>query len=151
MAKVNEYIPIHFVGKRVAPKVNTGTETLVEQCHEETTNINKIIARYRQSGTLPEHREGMYADVSNVGELLEMKIQMQELRDAYELMPDVVKEKLPLADIENVTDESLREMFSVDNSADQASAGASQDEAQTMQNGPATEGGARQDQAAPPE
>lgn len=90
MAKVNEYIPVHYVGRRVPVRLNTGTETLVEQCHVETTNINKIIARYRQTGQLPEHREGRYEDVSNIGEFNEVREHMNAALAAYEELPESI-------------------------------------------------------------
>jgi len=92
-------------------KLDTGSETIVEQCHEETTNINKIIGRYRQSGVLPEHRQGDYVDSSNVGELMDIKMMQSEMQKNYENLPDFIKEKLPLADIGNVSDETLQEIF----------------------------------------
>jgi len=93
MAKVNEYIPIHYVGRRNPVKVNTGDETLVEQCHEETTNINKIIARYRTSGVLPERREGRYEDVSEVGEFMDVRLQMNAAIQAYEDLPNSITDQ----------------------------------------------------------
>lgn len=87
MAHVNEYVPIHYVGRHTPVRVNTGTETLVEQCHEETTNINKIIARYRVSGRMPEHREGQYLDVSEIGDFTEVREQMNAAMEAYENLP----------------------------------------------------------------
>jgi len=95
-------------------KLDTGSETIVEQCHEETTNINKIIGRYRQSGVLPEHRQGAYIDTTQVGELMDIKLMMSEMQQSYENLPDNVKEKLPFADIGNVSDETLKELFSND-------------------------------------
>jgi len=93
MAKVNEYIPIHYVGRRTPVKVNTGDETLVEQCHEETTNINKIIARYRTSGVLPQGREGRYEDVSEIGELMDVRLQMNAAMAAYEELPKSITDQ----------------------------------------------------------
>jgi len=111
MAKVNDYIPLHYVGRRTPVRVNTGTETRVEQCHQETTNINKIIARYRTSGVLPAGREGRYEDVSQVGDLLDVKLQIEEMQNMYESLPNNIKEKLPFADIGNVDNETLSELF----------------------------------------
>lgn len=74
-------------------KLFTGKDTIVEQHHEETTNINKIIARYRRSGQMPEHREGTYADVSNVGELLDTKMQFDQVEEIFENLPQVIKDQ----------------------------------------------------------
>lgn len=112
MAEVDEYIPEHYFGKRTPVVLDTGSETVVEQHHEETTNINKIIGRYRSGVPLPHAGEQMYADVSQVGELLDVKLQMSELQNNYENLPDFIKEKLPFADIGNVSDETLKEMIS---------------------------------------
>lgn len=90
MAKVNEYIPIHYVGRRNPVTVCTGPDTIVEQCHEETTNINKIIARYRTGGQLPEYREGQYLDVSEVGEFHEVRLQMNAALAAYDDLPESI-------------------------------------------------------------
>lgn len=68
-------------------KLYTGEETIVEQHHEETTNINKIIGRYRRSGVLPAYREGSYADVSEVRELMDVKLTMAAAMEAYESLP----------------------------------------------------------------
>lgn len=111
MAEVDEYIPVHYHGKRTPVVLDTGSETVVEQHHEETTNINKIIGRYRSGVPLPHAGEQMYADVSQVGELLDVKLQMSELQSNYENLPDFIKEKLPFADIGNVTDDTLKAMF----------------------------------------
>lgn len=94
MAQVKEYLPpVHYYGRRHPVRVNTGSETLVEQCHQETTNINKIIARYHRSGVLPEHREGRYADVSEVGELMDVRMQMNAALAAYEELPASIKDQ----------------------------------------------------------
>lgn len=74
-------------------KLFTGEKTIVEQHHEETTNINKIVARYRRSGQMPEHREGTYADVSNVGELLDTKMQFDQVEEIFENLPQVIKDQ----------------------------------------------------------
>lgn len=111
MSKVNEYIPLHYVGKRIPVKLDTGTETLVEQSHEETTNINKIVARYRRSGGLPPAPEAQYADVSEIGELMDVKLAFTDMQNAYAELPEFIKDKLPFADIGNVDDETLQEMF----------------------------------------
>jgi len=116
MSKVNEYIPLHYVGKRIPVKLDTGTETLVEQSHEETTNINKIVARYRRSGGLPPAPEAQYADVSEIGELMDVKLAFTDMQQAYNELPEFIKEKLPFADIGNVTDETLRQMYEIQNS-----------------------------------
>jgi len=93
MAKVNDYIPIHYVGRRTPVRVNTGTETRVEQCHQETTNINKIISRYRTSGVLPAGREGRYEDVSEIGEFAEVREQMNAALAAYEDLPKSITDQ----------------------------------------------------------
>lgn len=102
-------------------KLDTGTETIVEQHHEETTNINKIIGRYRRSGVLPPGREGHFSDVSEVGELLDVQMKLEEAKINYENLPENIKEKLPFADIGNVSNETLQEMFNALNGkADEA-------------------------------
>lgn len=93
MAKVNEYIPVHYVGRRTPVRVNTGPETRVEQCHQETTNINRIIARYRTSGVLPENRPGRYEDVSEVGEFMDVRLQMNAAMQAYEDLPNSITDQ----------------------------------------------------------
>jgi len=152
MAKVNDYIPIHYVGRRTPVRVNTGTETRVEQCHQETTNINKIVARYRTSGVLPAGREGRYEDVSEIGELLDVKMQISEMQNMYEGLPDNIKEKLPFADIGNVSDETLQELFTNDDHrANEGNIGKSQEEIEPMQDSRAAPGGAGENKTDPPE
>lgn len=75
-------------------KLNTGTKTIVEQHHEETTNINKIIGRYRRSGVLPpQTQEPQYADVSEVPELLGARLQMADAMEAYANLPKSITDQ----------------------------------------------------------
>lgn len=92
-------------------KLDTGDKTIVEQHHEETTNINKIIGRYRRGAPLPINENANYTDVSEVGELMDIKLMMSDMQQNYENLPDFIKDKLPLADISSVTDESLQALF----------------------------------------
>lgn len=149
MAHVNEYVPLAYVGKRTPVKVTTGSETLVEQYHEETTNINKIIARYRSGGSFPQRRgEPNYADVSQVGEFMDVRLQMSEAQQNYDNLPDFIKEKLPFADIGNVSDETLQEIFgNADDRGNEANTGATPTGTGEVPDGEAAPAGAGADQA----
>jgi len=95
MAHVSEYVPPEvrqFVGKRIAVKLHTGTATRVEQCHQENTNINKIVARYRRSGGLPEAPEGNYGDTTDVGEYYDVVTKLREARESFENLPSQIKD-----------------------------------------------------------
>jgi len=111
LKKASSYLPISFFGVRTPVKLETGDETIVEQHHQETTNINKIVARYQRSGEMPPAPEARYMDVSNIGDLMDVKLRIAETSENYEKLPDYIKEKLPLADIENVSNETLQELF----------------------------------------
>lgn len=106
-----DYRPVHYLGRRKPVRLDTGDKTIVEQCHEETTNINKIIGRYKRGQPLPINENATYADVSNVGELMDIKLMMTDMQKNYENLPDFIKEKLPFADIGNVSDETLQGLF----------------------------------------
>lgn len=100
MAPAIEYLPEElpvpkmWYGPRRRVTVVTGPDTIVEQCHREVTDINKIIGRYRRTGMLPPARhEPRYEDVSNVGELLDVKMQMQQAAEAYDALPEEVRNK----------------------------------------------------------
>lgn len=95
MAHVKEYVPpkfVHYVGRRIAVKLDTGTETLVEQCHRENTDINKIIARYRRSGSLPEAPELTYGDTTNVGEYMDVVSKIREAKESFDNLPPQIKD-----------------------------------------------------------
>ena len=111
MTDENKPEMIDFWAPHDPVKLETGSETIVEQHHEETTNINKIIGRYKRGTPLPINENANYADVSEVGELMDIKLMMSDMQKSYENLPDFIKEKLPLADISSVTDESLQALF----------------------------------------
>lgn len=95
---VTEYIPRMWKGKRNRVTVITGPETIVEQCHEEDVNINKIIARYARTGSLPPASKNNYMDVSNIGDLMDVKLKMQEAMSAYAELPESITGKFNDAD-----------------------------------------------------
>lgn len=132
-----------------AVKVYTGTETIVEQHHEENTNINKIINRYRRSGVLPENRQGTYMDVSNVPELHEAKLQMRNALKLYEELPKEITDNFD--DIEDFL--STMEQIENDNATNLENAentGRPPHETEPVQNGGTNTPGTGEDKADPP-
>lgn len=93
MEKVAEYIPKMYMGKRIRVALNTGKETIVEQNHRETNNINKIVKRYQSTGQLPPGREGRFEDVSNIGEYHDVVLRYAEAIEAYENLPPAITDQ----------------------------------------------------------
>lgn len=83
---------ISYYGKRLQVGLDCGDVCIVEQHHEEMTNINKIVGRYRKTGILPQVGEPKYADVSEVGDLLDTKMQMDAAMEAYYRLPQAVRD-----------------------------------------------------------
>lgn len=83
---------VHFVGERVPVRITTGSDTIVEQCHREVTNINKLVQKYSGAGGLPPAPEARYMDVSNIGDLMDVKIKMQEAAQAYQDLPPNIRD-----------------------------------------------------------
>lgn len=91
---VEEYIPLHYKGTRRRVTLNTGPETLVEQCHREETDINKIMAKYRVTGQLPPGRsEPRYADVSAIGDMMDVKLRIEDAMEAFDSLPESIRER----------------------------------------------------------
>lgn len=91
MAKASEYIPARlYMGRRTRVTVNTGTDTIVEQHHRETNNINKIVKRYQSTGQLPPGREGRYEDVSMIGDYHDVVLKYAEASEAYQNLPEAI-------------------------------------------------------------
>lgn len=94
MAKVNEYIPIHYVGRRHPVGVDTGSETIVDQSHKEMTNINKIVSRYLSGAQLPNKaHEGQYGDVSEIGDFMDVRETMNAALAAYDDLPNSITDQ----------------------------------------------------------
>lgn len=85
---------LHFSGERKRVTVETGTETLVEQHHRDVCNINKLVAKYARTGGFPEPQEApRFADVSEVGEYLDVRMRMAEALDAYDELPAAITDR----------------------------------------------------------
>ena len=79
---------------------NTGTENysethcddgLTEQHHAETTDINKILAQFMETGILPTStKEAQYGDVSE-HDFQEVQNQLANAKTLFEELPDPVK------------------------------------------------------------
>ena len=65
-----------------------GGESRTKQADIERTNINKIMRRYANTGTVPANmREPWYGDFSNVDDYLTARLRVQEAQDAFEALP----------------------------------------------------------------
>ena len=88
---------VHYIGERVPVRLNTGKETYVEQHHAETTNINKIIGRYRRTGQMPVGKPPRYADVTIVREQLDVQLQLIEAMGLYDELPQEIRDNFRTA------------------------------------------------------
>lgn len=123
--RVNEYIPVHYVGKRKRVTVDTGDETIVEQHHEESTNINKIIARYRNTGMLPRSaQQGVYMDVSEVGDFMDTRLQMAAALERFNNLPPNIRDEF--ADAGEFMEYVERQQKLADQAAKEAAPGAAE-------------------------
>lgn len=58
-----------YDGKVVKVTVECKEPGVTKQSFKDECDVNKIVARFQKTGVLPEpRRQGVYADVSNVGE-----------------------------------------------------------------------------------
>lgn len=80
--------------KRVA-SLSTAPSMTDKTAFEET-DINNIVARYEKTGMLPMSNKrgtGIYADVSNLPDLLGAAILLKESQDIFDQLPSRLREK----------------------------------------------------------
>lgn len=65
-------------------------DSLTQQSHMDSTDVDKIVARFERTGTLPETRQqAQYGDVTHLqGELTEMLSYAQEVKQTFQTFKD---------------------------------------------------------------
>lgn len=125
LTQVAEYLPKSWMGPRRRVGLDTGSDSKTEQWHRETTDMNKIVARYIRAGGLPPGPPARYADVSEIGDLMDVKLKMADAMEAYENLPIEITSKFNspdefLAYVENLED-SLEKPEKIDSETEEKS------------------------------
>jgi len=79
--------------KRVG--LDTGSESMTEQCHADECNINNILRRYDKTGMLT-HVNNAIADYGDFSEVNEYKTSLNKIiqaQEAFENLPSAVRKK----------------------------------------------------------
>jgi hypothetical protein len=79
------------VGNSADEGVSCPEPTLTVQSAKEETDINNIINKYLKTGEPPEMRRGIYADISEIGDLREAMEQVQFAHEAFMEFPAEVR------------------------------------------------------------
>lgn len=66
-------------------------ESLAVQAEKESSDINVIVAKYLRTGEMPVFKQGLYADISAMGDLRESLEQVQLAQEAFAELPAEVR------------------------------------------------------------
>lgn len=79
--------------KKVQTIFNEPTKT--QQQFKEQCDVNNIIKKYQQTGQLLHvaRSQGVYTDLTNVGDYLESMVKITKAREAFDLLPSDVRKK----------------------------------------------------------
>jgi hypothetical protein len=67
--------------------------SIVNQSDKDATDLNRIIARYKGEIAELPHKEGIYADVSSIGDFREVRERLRHFNDYFSDLPAQVREK----------------------------------------------------------
>lgn len=80
-------------GSRRVQSIND-EPSLTQQHHKDSTDVNLIIAKYKQTGIMPEMRKkGVYADVSEITDYHQMVEKVMAADAAFMTLPASVRER----------------------------------------------------------
>lgn len=71
-------------------------ETKTDQSFKDECDVNNIIAKFKKTGQLTHlaKRPGVYADISEITDLLDMTNKVKEAQDAFDALPSQLRKKL---------------------------------------------------------
>lgn len=88
--------------KRVATKNDEPSKT--DQSFKDEVNVNNIISKFNKTGQISHlaKKQGIYADLSEIQDLLTSRIQVQKAQEAFDSLPAEIRRRFGNSPVELV-------------------------------------------------